>query len=280
MKSVFLGLTLIGISGMSLESTAEQPKSKPDTGNSSIQKQIEAWNKESQRLTDAIEKSPQAVDLYSRRGDLRFFLGEFEDSVADYEQMVKLDPSLTKSHWRRGIALFYAGSYKEAAAQFDSYHSFDNVDRENGIWRYFSHYKAFGKEQARKELLKYEKDDREPFPSVYKLFAGEMTGEQIMTGIDSAKLPDGEREKRLFYAHLYIGLNHALEGDREKAKSHLNAMLENTWGPEAGYGPHYMWQVGRVHLALLDQNDREKDQESRPDGREGNGTSSSKSISE
>lgn len=280
MKSVFLGLTLIGLGWMSLDSTAEQPKSGPDTGNPVLHKQIEAWNTETQRLTAAIEKSPQAVNLYSRRGDLRFFLGEFEGAVADYERMVKLDPSLAKSHWRRGIALFYAKKYKAAAAQFDSYHSFDNVDRENGIWRYFSHYKAFGKEQARKELLKYEKDDREPFPSVYKLFAGEMTGEQIMTGIDSAKPSGGEREKRLFYAHLYIGLNYALEGNRDKAKSHLNSMLENTWGPEAGYGPHYMWQVGRVHLALLDQNDREKDQESKPDGREGNGTSSSKSIKE
>ncbi|HUG20811.1 MAG TPA: hypothetical protein VMM56_17610, partial [Planctomycetaceae bacterium] len=103
MKSVFLGFAVICIGWMSLESAAEQPQSEPDTGNSALQKQIEAWNTETQRLTDAIEKSPQAVDLYSRRGDLRFFLGEFEGSVADYERMVKLDPSLAKSHWRRGI---------------------------------------------------------------------------------------------------------------------------------------------------------------------------------
>ncbi|MFT5324709.1 MAG: hypothetical protein ACI8P0_002573, partial [Planctomycetaceae bacterium] len=25
----------------------------------------------------------------------------------------------------------------------------------------------------------------------------------------------------------------------------------NEWGPNGGYGPRYMWHVGRVHLDLL-----------------------------
>jgi lipoprotein NlpI len=217
--------------------------------------QMTELNKSMEKLqadaTQAIETNPKDVNAYSRRGDASFFLGKFDDAVADYDHMVKLDDSLANSHWRRGIALFYAGKYKDAAAQFESYHSFDQVDRENGIWRYLSQYKAHGLEKAREGLLKYEKDDREPFPSVYKLFAGTMTPEEIEEQIATAKISKDEREKRAFYAHLYIGLNYAVEGDSTAARRHLRQATLNKWGPVAGYGPNYMWHVGRLHEQLL-----------------------------
>ena len=104
--------------------------------------------------------------------------------------MVELDPKIAPSHWRRGIAYFYAKKYKQAANQFEIYHTFDDVDRENGIWRFFSQAKAYGLKKAREGLLKYEKDDREPFPDVYRLFAEEITPEQILDRIRDAKITD------------------------------------------------------------------------------------------
>lgn len=203
------------------------------------------------RVTTQIAEQPQRIGLYSQRGDAYFFLGKFSESLHDYDKMVELSPEEDAGHWRRGIAYFYAGRYPDAAGQFERYHSFDNVDRENGIWRYLSQYKAYGRDKAREGLLKYEKDDREPFPAVYELFAGRTTPAAILKGIDEASLSPEEREKRLFYAHLYIGLNEAIEDRPETAKRHLEQAVANTWGPKAGYGPHYMWQVGRLHLKLL-----------------------------
>jgi lipoprotein NlpI len=72
------------------------------------------------RLTGQIEKSPKSVDLYSRRGDASFFRGKFAEAVADYEEMVELQPALETSHWRKGIAYFYAKRYKDAAMQFEN----------------------------------------------------------------------------------------------------------------------------------------------------------------
>lgn len=210
-----------------------------------------SFEKNRDDATKAIEANPTNMGAYSKRGDAYFFLGKFAESVADYDQMLKIDDSEANSHWRRGIALFYAGKYKDAATQFESYHSFDQVDRENGIWRYFSQYKAYGKEKAREGLLKYEKDDREPFPSVYKLFAGMMKPDEILEKIEKAEISADEREKRLFYAHLYIGLNHAVEGDAAAAQRHLRLSTLNKWGPVAGFGPNYMWHVGRLHEELL-----------------------------
>ncbi len=206
------------------------------------------------RLTEQIQGTPDKVDLYSRRGDLLFFRGTFTDAVADFDKMVELAPDLETSHWRRGIAYFYAKRYKDAARQFEIYHSFDNVDRENGIWRYLSQVKALGKDEARKGLLKYEKDDREPFPDVYRLFAGKLTGEQLLENIAAAKITPEEREKRLFYAELYVGLNDFVDDKAESAEKHLGNAVRNRWGEKTGGGPSWMWHVGRVHHDLLREN--------------------------
>lgn len=226
---------------------SEHPISKEDREKleASLRKQIEEL---SQKLS---ETDAQSVNLFSQRGDAWFFLGEFKKSVADYEKMVELDPRLGNSHWRRGIARFYADKEKDAAQQFEAYHSFDDIDRENGIWRYFSQYKAYGPAKAKKGLLKYRKTDREPFPDVYRLFSDETTPKEILAAIDKAEISRDEREKRLFYAQLYIGLNHAVEGRDAEAIVHLRESTVNRWGPNAGYGPRYMWHVGRVHLDLL-----------------------------
>lgn len=203
------------------------------------------------RQTKSIEADPKDIEAWSRRGDARFFLADFKGAVEDYEKTVELDPGTSKSHWRRGIAYFYAGAYEKAAKQFEDYHSFDDVDRENGIWRYFSQRKAYGAAKAGEGLLKYRKDDREPFPAVYALFEGKTTPEAILAAIGAAKIDDGEREKRLFYAELYIGLNLAVEGKNAGALPHLKKVVANRWGPAAGYGPAYMWHVGRLHADLL-----------------------------
>ena len=202
-------------------------------------------------LSARIEKSPKTVDLYSRRGDAFFFRAKFAEAVADYEKMVELQPDLDASHWRKGIAYFYAGRYKDAAKQFENYHSFDNVDRENGIWRYLSQTKSLGRAKAREGLLKYEKDDREPFPDVYRLFAGEKTADEVLGRIALEKMSPEERSKRLFYAELYVGLNEFVEGRNDSARKHLERAVQNDWGSKAGGGPGYMWHVARLHRDLL-----------------------------
>jgi lipoprotein NlpI len=241
--------------GLIIASLAVADEAADDALRERLHKRLDA---EIAELTAKIDKSPGTVDLFSRRGDAWFFRGRFTEAVGDFDKMIELKPDLETSHWRRGIALFYAGRYKDAARQFEIYHSFDNVDRENGIWRYLSQVKALGKDEARKGLLKYQKDDREPFPDVYRLFAGEMTGAAILERITRAKISDEERAKRLFYAELYIGLNDFVEGDSLSAETHLGQAVKNRWGESAGGGPQWMWNVGRVHYDLLRDAQRKK----------------------
>lgn len=248
MLRCFLGgcLLLIASEILAQEKATESPLSEAQVAEST-----KSFEKVVDEATQSLNKNPESLTVYSKRGDAYFFLGRFKEAVADYDKMNELDAAQSASNWRRGIALFYAGRYQDAAAQFESYHSFDQVDRENGIWRYLSQHRAYGREKAREGLLKYQKDDREPFPAVYKLFAGTITPDQILKDIAKADLPQSARDTRLFYAHLYIGLNFAVENETEKAREHLAIATRNTWPVSAGYGPNYMWHVGRLHEELL-----------------------------
>jgi lipoprotein NlpI len=190
-----------------------------------------------------------AVDQHSRRGDLQMYLGHFGEAETSYRRMVELDPALDASHWRLGIACFFADHPKAGADQFEKYHSFDSVDRENGIWRYFCHYRASGKDIARKQLLRYDKDDRPPFREVYQLFQGTLTAEDVLKTASAAS--PATRAQRLFYSQLYVGLNASLEKDRTTAIKSLQQATLNEWPRNAGYGPRYMWHIGRLELNRL-----------------------------
>ncbi|MCH2212276.1 MAG: hypothetical protein MK110_13310 [Fuerstiella sp.] len=206
------------------------------------------------RVIESTDDIPPTVSIHSRRGDARMFLRDYKQAVEEYLAMVKLQPELDASHWRLGIALFFNGQPETAAAQFDKYHSFDDVDRENGIWRFLCHYRAFGAERAAKELLRYEKDDRQPFPVVYRLFDGSVTPEEALEQV-SESLPASERDKRLFYTELYIGLLKTVQDDRVAARDALRSATSREWPRTAGFGPAYMWQVGRMQFDELTKTD-------------------------
>ena len=96
-------------------------------------------------------ENPNLVRGWSSRGDMRLFLGNFEGAKLDYEKMIELNPELEVSHWRLGIAYFYLEEYDKAARQFQIYHNYDAVDRENGIWRFMSQFKSNGLNAARRD---------------------------------------------------------------------------------------------------------------------------------
>lgn len=208
------------------------------------------------RLVDRQVVSP--LELHSGRGDLHFFNGRFEEALVAYERMAELDPRLASSHWRRGLARYYAGKYDEAARQFEDCHGEDGTDRENGIWQYFAQWKAHGPEQARRTMLRYDRPDRPPFTELYAFFEGRMSGDELLADIEKADLPQDDKAGRLFYAHLYVGLDHSLSGHPDKALPHLRRAVESDWPRRASYGPRYMWWIAVLEydraVAAAEQN--------------------------
>ena len=201
----------------------------------------------------ALVATPDSVPLLSRRGDCHLFLGHFAEAVADFEKMIVLDPAEDAPHWRLGIAYYFAGQYAKSARQFEKYHVHDGRDRENGIWKFLAQAKAEGIEKARAEMLVYPAFDREPFPSLYEMFAGKRTPDDVLAEIDRKGLADNENVA--FFGHYYAGLGEALLGHREKALTLLREAVGSPLASSSGGGPGYMWQVARLHYERLLKNE-------------------------
>src|SRR5690606_12518798 len=110
------------------------------------------------------------------------------------------------SHWRRGLAAYYAGQHEVAARQFETCFGEDDVDRENGIWRYFAQRKLLGEKAAQQKLLQYRKEDRPPLPIIYDRLKGRVSDQQILDSVEKSAVQGSRLEAQRFYADLYVGI--------------------------------------------------------------------------
>jgi lipoprotein NlpI len=200
-------------------------------------------------LTAEIAKTPKSVDLYSKRGDLYFQTGEFAKSLADYEKMVELEPRLDDTHWRKGIALYYLERWEESAKQFEKYQTIDDVDRENGIWRFMAMERRVGLQKAREKLIEYFRPDRPPLTDVYQMFQGTLSSSDFRNKTEPFKPHTKER----FYADLYLGIFLDIEGDSSAAVKHLKAAEANEWAKAASGGSGWMWHIAPTHLKMIER---------------------------
>ncbi len=209
---------------------------------------LEKFADDLKEIDAALATSPDAIPLLSQRGDRHLFLGHFRQAVADYERMIALDPAQDAPHWRLGIAYYFNGQYGKSARQFEKYHDYDGHDRENGIWKFLAQARAESIEKARAEMLTYTKFDREPFPSLYEMFAGTKSSDEVLAEIVRKGLSDDLHV--VFFGTYYAGLNEALLGHRERALALLDKAVALPQARSGG-GPGYMWQAARLHWERL-----------------------------
>jgi lipoprotein NlpI len=214
---------------------------------------LKQYREMAETLTKQLAKDDTSIALYSRRGDCHMFLAEFEASRRDYEKMIELDPDLFAQHWRLGIAYYYTGEFEKSAKQFDAYDTYNDRDRENGVWQFMARVKVSGIDEARKKMLQYDLFDREPFPQLYAMFEGKdpSGGDDLLKEIRTAEISESERARRLFFANLYVGIFKEMTGDTAGALARLHDAAASKWGQAASGGPTYMWQVARLHYEQL-----------------------------
>jgi lipoprotein NlpI len=185
----------------------------------------------------------------NQRGGEYFKLGKLKESLDDFDAYLKENPKAFDDHWRRGITLYYLGIYGKGAKQFKAGEKVFGEDVENAFWHYLCNARGEGVEKARKELLKVGLDARIPMMKVYDLIQGKCKAEEVIEWAEKADETRQSRNERLFYAHLYVGLNYEAERNPKKCREHLEKAVEKH---KIG---HYMWDVANVHLQLLKKKD-------------------------
>jgi lipoprotein NlpI len=192
-----------------------------------------------------LAKSPAAAQLFHLRGRSRFKAGDVAGSIEDFDRAAELDPRLDVRLWERGISYYYAGEFAAGARQFQEYQTFDASDVENVVWRFACQARADGFDQAKRDIMPLEREDRRvPMMTVYALFRGEATPEDVLAAARAGEPSEEELRHRLFYAHLYVALHYDAQSNSDEALRHMRLAEEQKIS-------HYMWDVAHVHLARL-----------------------------
>ena len=175
----------------------------------------------------AIELDGKLAEAYDFRGSEYFKLGKIKESLADFDKFLELRPEAKNGHWRRGITLYYAGKFEEGRKQFEGYEKVDTNDVENAVWHYLCNARAVGVEKARAAMLKIGKDRRVPMMEVYALYAGKAKPADVLAAARAGDPGEADLKRRLFYAHLYLGLYYEAEGDKKKALEHMTKAADD-----------------------------------------------------
>lgn len=196
-------------------------------------------------FSEALKLDPSSPNLHQVRGEDYFRLGRFKESVADFDRYLELIPAQRPHHWQRGISCYYAGMFDEGRRQFEVHQTVNSRDVENAVWHFLCVARGSGVDKARAALIPIEGDPRVPMSQVHALFAGKLKPDDVMAAARAGSVTGPERENRLFYAHLYLGLYFEAIGDAAAAREHIFKAAGDF------RADHYMGDVARVHASVL-----------------------------
>ena len=201
--------------------------------------------------TDIGEESPQFLN---ERGVDHFFAGQIEESLKDWDRVVKMVPKQAPHHWQRGIALYYAGRFQEGVAQFEIHQTVNGTDVENAIWHFICAVQAEGGsiKEAREAMYPYAGDRRIPLKEVHALFKGDGSPEEVLAAANKNKADKIRWRNHLCYAHLYLGLYYEALGDAKKTEHHMRKAATDY------KMDHYMGKVAQIHYDLLQKEPQKK----------------------
>lgn len=179
------------------------------------------------------------------RGEENFFAGRIKEALVEWDAQVKENPASLPGHWQRGLALYYAERYADGRAQFEAHQKVNSEDVENAVWHFLCVAKVESVDAARRAFISISRDTRVPMKEIHALYAGRGKPEDVLRAAEAGDgIPANARNRRLCYAHLYLGLYHEALGDAAKAKEHL--LKAAALAPAA----NYMGQVAVVHCKI------------------------------
>ncbi|MFN6200811.1 MAG: tetratricopeptide repeat protein, partial [Dolichospermum sp.] len=168
-----------------------------------------------QECNNTINLQPSNANAYVRRGMVYFKLGKIAESIQDFDHAEKLDIQITPYLWQRGLSYYYAERFAEGAKQFEIDLTVNAQDVEETVWRYLCIARLSGVTEARNFLLSVKNDPRKIMKSIYDLFAGNCTIDDVLNVGKLAGL------KGKFYSHLYLGLYYEAENNLELAQEYI-----------------------------------------------------------
>lgn len=201
------------------------------TNSNSLENELKEWNQ-------LICSQPNNPKAYIQRGMANFKLAKIDESILDFDQAEKLNPKVSPYLWQRGLSYYYAERFEEGARQFELDLSVNPQDVEETVWRYLCIARLKGITDAQNSLLIVKNDPRLVMRSVYELFAGNCTIEDVLAAGEQEAIRDK------FYSNLYIGLYYEAQSHSGRAREYI-VRAANDYQLD-----DYMWYLAGVHQTL------------------------------
>lgn len=183
----------------------------------------------------AVQAHPEDAGAWVRCGMAHFRLGQVAASIAAFDRAEQVRPALTPYLWQRGLSRYYAGEFEAGAAQFEADLAVNGRDVEETVWCYLCLARSRSPAAARAALLPVGRDPRPVLRQVYRLFAGEITPQDLVQVGQQA----GDRGE--FYSALYGGLYCEVTGEDSQAQAWITRAVGKCCPDD------YMWHLARVH---------------------------------
>ena len=181
-------------------------------------------------FNEVLKLQPDYSGCSQLRGALHLRLGHFEEALADFNHYLKLVPKNEPHHWQRGMAFYYLGRYQDGRRQFEQCHQTNTNDIEHALWHFACTARLKGVEEARASLLPTGKDPRPYLEQVYSCFAGRTKPEEIFATAKTHDSKDKSVKRDLAYAHFYVGLFYEVASNETLAQEHIGKAAES--GPK------------------------------------------------
>ena len=195
-------------------------------------------------------RAPNEFRFHFLKGEILFAQGQMAESVAAFDDVIRLQPEYEPQLWQRGLALYYAGRFEDGVKQFETHQTVNSQDVENAVWHLLCAARISNVQTAREKLIPIKHDSRVPMSEIYEMFAGRVKADEVLAAaekIPSTAASGSDRQSlQMYYAHLYVGLYQEMMGEKnESLTSMKRAVKINPLAKD-----NFMGQVAAVHVKL------------------------------
>ncbi|HEY2986537.1 MAG TPA: tetratricopeptide repeat protein [Candidatus Binatia bacterium] len=162
--------------------------------------------------------------IYYYRGTIYMSKKDYKRAIPEFDEAVRLDPTLAQGFNTRGFARFFLGDFKPAVTDFTRAVQERPADLYALLWRYIVQAKTGGDGAADLERATRQMDLAEwPGPLVL-MYRGQAKQQDVLRPLADVQNPKTQREKKCEF-YFYAGQQLLIQGKKSEAIKMLRAAV-------------------------------------------------------
>jgi lipoprotein NlpI len=154
--------------------------------------------------------------IYYYRGTIYMSKKDYKRAIPEFDEAVRLDPTLAPGFNTRGYARFFLGDFKAAVTDFTKSVEQRPEDLYAILWRYIVQAKTGGDAAADLEKATKQLDPVEWPAPVILMYRGQLKQQDVLRPLADVQNPKTQRERKCEF-YFYAGQQLLLQGKKSEA---------------------------------------------------------------